>query len=227
MLPMFEHLLDLLLPRRCPGCGRGGTLLCPRCGPRVPLPGRCPGCRRLSPAGLTHPKCRGRTAIDGLTALARYADPLTRGMLLDAKFRGVRGYVKALGSRLGAEWRGTGLRRPAALVPVPLHWTRERARGFNQAALLAASFGRAVGLPVEPVLRRRRRTRPQSALDDHARIRNLQNAFRVSGPVPSRVILVDDIATSGATLDAAARALRDAGCSWVEGAVVASELPER
>lgn len=225
--PFFELLLDFVLPRACLGCGRDGVLLCASCGPRMALPGRCPGCRKLSPAGLAHPKCHKRTGLDGIVALAAYADPLVRRALLAAKYDGVQDLAVLLGARLGAAWQYAGLRKPAAVVPVPLHWTRERRRGFNQAERIAFGFSRATGLPVVPALRRVRSTRAQSGIPSNRRRVNVKGAFKAMRPVPDRVILVDDIATSGATLESSAAVLRDAGASWVEAAVVATELPKR
>jgi ComF family protein len=132
-----------------------------------------------------------------------------------------------LGARLGAAWRNVSLRQPAAVVPVPLHWIRHRSRGFNQAERIAFGFSRASGLPVIPALRRVRSTRAQSGVPSDSRRVNVKGAFEAVRPIPDRVILVDDIATSGATLETSAAVLRNAGASWVEAAVVATELPKR
>src|SRR5439155_20729340 len=108
----------------------------------------------------------------------------------------------------------------AVLVPVPLHPARLRARGFNQALLLARALGRRLDLPVAPrVLVRRRATRAQPGLDAVERRRNLREAFRVRAPgtvAGRRVELVDDVLSTGAPADACARALLAAGAVRVD-----------
>jgi len=114
-----------------------------------------------------------------------------------------------------------------AIVPVPLHWRRRLHRGFNQAERIARPLARALGLPVVPYLRRIRATPPQSLLGRPARIANLRRAFRVSQPERLRglsLLLVDDVATTGATLEAAAAVLRQAGAERVVAVTVARTL---
>jgi ComF family protein len=108
--------------------------------------------------------------------------------------------------------------RPACLVPVPLHPGRARERGFDQAEELARRLARRVAVPLRPgLLERVRPTRPQAGLPAAARRRNLRNAFRAAGgEVPERLTLVDDVLTTGATVAAAATALRRAGAREVE-----------
>ena len=103
---------------------------------------------------------------------------------------------------------------PLPIVPVPVHPDRRRERGYNQAALLAGWLGRSAGLPVIEALVRGRATTRQHRLDRAGRLRNLRDAFRLAEgarPPPS-VIVVDDILTTSATLEACAGVLRDAGC---------------
>src|SRR5690606_25479155 len=116
------------------------------------------------------------------------------------------------------------LPRPGALLPVPLHRGRLRRRGYDQALELARPLARALDLPLLPgALRRVRATRPQSELDAAARARNLRGAFAVEAgtPLPAHVALVDDVMTTGATLHAAALALRRAGVARVDAWVCA------
>lgn len=105
---------------------------------------------------------------------------------------------------------------PEALIPVPLHASRLRQRGFNQALELARYWGRCRGIPVSPQLIRIRATRIQSGLPAGERLTNVTGAFRVSGEVPAHVALVDDVVTTGSTTAEAARALRLAGAGRVD-----------
>ncbi len=112
------------------------------------------------------------------------------------------------------------------LVPVPIHPQRLRERGYNQAGLLAAGLARIARLPTADLLLRRRATTRQHRLDRAARLRNLRDAFAVKpdARAPPMVILVDDILTTSATLEACAAVLRDAGAAHVFGFAVAREV---
>ena len=115
---------------------------------------------------------------------------------------------------------------PSVLVPVPLHPERRRARGYNQAELLCRSLADQTGLPTSAVLRRARPTTKQHRLNRAARLHNLRGAFvmQPGAVVPYSVILVDDIITTTATLEACASVLRDAGCATVYGFALAREV---
>lgn len=120
-------------------------------------------------------------------------------------------YGKEMAKQLGGWIRRTGI---TLIVPVPLHPARRRLRGYNQAALLARAVGRQLGIPVEErLLYRRRGTAPQKTLSAKERRENLKNAFSVRGdPRPGeRILLIDDIYTTGSTADAAAACLKRAG----------------
>jgi ComF family protein len=112
----------------------------------------------------------------------------------------------------------------AALVPVPVHAERLAARGYDQAALLGDALGRQTRLPVSAALVRVRATTKQHRLDRGARLRNLRGAFAVNGRAPPVAILVDDIITTTATLEACAGVLHDAGCEAVYGLAIAREV---
>jgi ComF family protein len=123
-----------------------------------------------------------------------------------------------------------GWRAAAALVPVPLHAVRRRERGFNQSELLASELSARLGLPVQPLLRRRLPTARQVGLAAAERRRNVSGAFHVPlelAPLCRNrcLVLVDDVLTTGATLDAAARALAGAGANPVLGLAAARALP--
>ena len=137
-------------------------------------------------------------------------------------------------ARLAAELAGASLvtfdrllaiSGPATLVPVPVNVARLRERGYNQALLLARAIGAARELRVADVLARSRATARQHGLDRSARLANLRSAFTArAGPIPGRIILVDDILTTGATLEACAAVLREAGASQVFGFAIAREV---
>ena len=112
----------------------------------------------------------------------------------------------------------------AVLVPIPIHRERLASRGYNQAALLADAIARRRRMRVISALQRVRPTTKQHRLNRVARLQNLRGAFASTGRAPSVVILVDDIITTTATLEACASVLREAGCEAVYGLGVAREV---
>jgi ComF family protein len=120
------------------------------------------------------------------------------------------------------------LRVSEGIVPVPLHFWRERKRGYNQSELLAVSLGNLTGLPVERrALKKIRPTRSQTELSREERIENVAGAFAVRRPETVRgrtLVLVDDVCTTGATLDACASALKEAGAKRVLALTVARQI---
>jgi hypothetical protein len=112
-------------------------------------------------------------------------------------------------------------------VPVPAHPRRNRRHGFNQAAALARAISRAAGLPVVDLLRREGASAPQVGLERRARLANARGSVRVVAQVPPAVVLVDDVYTTGATIDACARVLRDAGATEVMALTFARAMRPR
>jgi ComF family protein len=201
----------------------------------VPLPApRCAACaRRLHahavPEGYRCGACLARPpAYDRLLAAWSYEPPL------DAVVQGLKyGRLDYLGAQLAATMAaalGAQLAGADLVVPVPLHWRRRLARGYNQAEQIAHPLAALLGLPCRTLLRRRRATPPQTSLPRAARLANLRAAFAVraaASPAAAgrRILLIDDVSTTGATLDAAARALKRAGTAAVIAAV-AARTPE-
>lgn len=227
----FSHrLLDLLFPLRCVSCGSAGAALCSACMAgieRIP-DGQCAACSaRLRPEarGVCAP-CAARTpSLDGVYALAFARGPMMKAIHA-LKYRGQTSVAEPLGALLAEWWAGHALTADI-LLPVPLHPRRERQRGYNQSALLAKEFGRHIGLRVAPqMLERVKDTRPQVGLNAPARRQNMADAFHASNDLTGlRVLLLDDVATTGATMEAAASALRAAGAAGVVGLSLAHALP--
>ena len=212
----WEAALDILFPRRCVGCGRQGAFICPACLDAMPRLASDPGFR----AAPDDP-----AALDSLTAAFAF-EGVVRQAVHQLKYGHLRGLAPILATRLHAEVRE---RLPAAdlIIPVPLHPTRRRERGFNQSALLARGLTALSLIPIdEAALRRTRHHPPQARTADLAARRvNVRGAFRASGiPDGCRVILMDDVATSGATLNAAAAALKADGAAEVHGLTLAREV---
>ena len=241
---LLDRLVHALLPAPCLGCGqplpaRGATLgLCGVC--RAALSRQpaqaCAVCAlplretyALPPGYLCGACRRDPPAFDRLLALWSYRPPLD-AVVRALKFRRLdylgRHLAAALAAELGPRIRGIdrGIDR---VVPVPLHWRRHLARGYNQAERIARPLAALLGLPFSAALSRGRATPPQSLLGRTQRLANLRRAFRVPRPQEVRglhLLLVDDVATTGATLDAAAETLKRAGAAAVT-ALVAARTP--
>lgn len=224
-MAVLRTVLDWLLPPRCGGCGALGGWLCPRCVAGIrrleePLCRRCG--RELESAGAPCACSRRLRHLARLRAAAAYEGPLARAVHR-FKYRGWRALAPALARLLIARLVVDGV--PASYVlAVPLHRARRRRRGYNQSELLAQEVRRALVLRAPPGrLVRTRDTRPQVGLDRPRRRANVDGAFRWEGTNGLRepVLLVDDVVTTGATLEACAAALAEAGFGRVSGITLA------
>ncbi len=204
-------LLDLLFPPRCVGCGKAGTWFCEECYAQIEFiqPPLCPRCGRPTIGGRLCFLCqRDPLRIDGIRAVAYFEGPL-RKAIHRFKYDNLRDLAVPLGRLLAVYLERDPL--PAeVIVPVPLHPKRLRERGYNQSALLARRLGELTGLPLlEGSLLRVRETAPQVELSAQERKENVRDAFacvdeQVAG---KRVLLIDDVCTTGATLEACSIAL--------------------
>lgn len=180
------------------GCGMRRGRLCPACAagmPDAPAPGQAPGAGRV-------------------TAAAAY-EGVARDLVLDLKLRGRRDAVGPLVDAMcRAVWRH-GL-AASTVTWVPGRPRDAAVRGFDHAELLARRVAARLGLDPSGLLTRTHATRDQTGLSRAQRFRNLAGAFTAYRPVPARVVLIDDVLTTGATAAACSRALRDAGASLVE-----------
>ena len=216
-------LLDLILPPACAGCGRAGALLCGACLGAFAPPSR-PEDRFVAPnAGIVV----GDALILALAAFA-HAGPMRRA-LAALKYSGASRLAPII-AREAAPFLAPlrAIAGPAVLVPVPVHRERLRTRGYNQAELIAAAVSRTCAIHTAALLERVRPTEKQHRLDRAARLANLRGAFAALSVARSRppvtAILVDDIITTTATLEACASVLVEAGVRHVYGFAVAREV---
>ena len=220
------EVAEALLPQRCLVCGRFGAALHDRCAPELPraAPPRCAVC--WAPGATARSEGCERCAhspppFAALRTPFRFAGAARRA-LLEAKFRGMTGLLEPMATAAAAVVPASWA--VEAVVPVPLHPGRQRRRGYNQAEVAARTVAAELGVPLKrSLLWRVRATPPQAALDARARGRNLRGAFVVAGWPPPRVLLVDDVTTTGATFEAAAAALSRAGAEAVYALALARE----
>jgi len=216
-------LLSLFFPAHCGGCdcrlgeGESPGMLCAECRVKIiSLSGQlCPVCSHPMAGHFQCPNCEGRLWHLSMIVAASRQEGLVREMIHRFKYGRDQSLVRPLAHLLPSALQDSRIRekRFDAIVPVPLHPLRERERGFNQSALLAAQLGKYLNLPVRPMLKRIRVTAPQARFDRHQRMENLAGAFDLRGMVSegAKLLLVDDVTTTGATFDACASVLREAG----------------
>ena len=215
--------VEALLPQRCLVCGRFGAALHDRCVDELPAasPPRCGVCWAPGAGGVCARCAAAPPSFASLRAPLRFTGAARRA-LLEAKFRGVTRVLEPLAMAAArlvpAAWEVD------AVVPVPLHPGRQRRRGYNQSQIAAAVVARELGLPLErSLLWRVRATPPQARLSAQERATNLRGAFVAAGWAPPRLLLVDDVTTTGATFEAGATALRRAGAEAVYALALARE----
>ena len=220
--------LDLMFPPRCVGCGEGGSFLCDGCVAALPVAegSRCPRCwQPRSDAWLCDDCQAAPPSYDGLRAAFVYGRT-ARELVHALKYRGMTALAPRMGSLLTEAARRHDVEADL-VVPVPLSGLRRRLRGYNQAEALARPLAMELQLPLRPqALARRRDTPPQArSADAEARRRNVTDAFvcRDRGVGGRRVLLVDDVTTTGATLAACAVALRAGGAESIWALTFARE----
>ncbi len=222
---LYQSFLDTFFPPKCVICGEEGHLICKKCANEI-IPLRvqvCPVCKQKSLHGATCPSCKNRTNLDGLIVWASYSqNPNLNQTITKSKYVGYKQTLKILGNllvrRLNQEHVGK-----VVFVPVPLHWRRKWVRGFNQAEVLLDSV-QDKNL-IQNILIRTKNTIPQvKVASREARLNNLKNVFLCEEDLSGReeiFVIVDDVCSTGATLEDCARALKKAGAKKVYGLVLA------
>lgn len=222
-MKLIKSALNILLPQQCLLCMSASSApICEHCHPSLPLLGlACQRCALpLKQAVAQCGRCLSKPpSFDASRAAFYYAAPVNK---LISQFKH-GGHLSAgrlleafLVERIRRDWNPDD---PLDLVTaVPLHWTRQLRRSFNQSAFLAESLARQFRLPFVQVVRRRFATPKQQALSRKQRLRNLRNAFSADAPLVEgrSIVIVDDVLTTGATAEALSRTLKRAGARRVE-----------
>jgi ComF family protein len=225
----IRSIFNRLFPRNCLLCGADAAAhtLCRGCAAELPWhrQPQCPQCATPTPDGQRCGAClKQPPAFDRTHAALAYAFPIDR-LIPRLKYHGQLAIAPALGACL-AEAVATAP-RPDRLIVMPLHAARIRERGFNHASAIAHGLSQQLGLPLDlDCCRRTRDTPPQMGLKHDARRRNVRGAFACTGDVRGKhIALVDDVMTTGTSLNELAATLKQAGAREVSCWVVARALP--
>lgn len=237
-LDLKDDILDFVYPQTCPICRnplkREEKDICDDCWKALallPSP-YCPYCKSFLEdeheitnhqcAYLSKPKDRRILAVRSLGTFDAYYKKLVHRFKYDKKIHLGRRLAQRLGESISQE---KGFAGCDMVIPVPLHRARQRERGFNQSEVLAEGISQATGLPLlKDVLKRKKNTKDQTYLNVQQRAENVKGAFVVTQPErisDKKVILVDDVMTTGATLNECARMLQKAGATRVFAATLA------
>lgn len=217
-----QILLDLLLPPQCLHCGAPNSFLCADCLSKISFitEAVCHRCGTPAAGDSTCPQCRRHTLqyIDGIRSAAYFEDNPIRSAIHNLKYNNHRAVAQSLAKILAEAYRRHKL-SVQVVVPVPLHRSRYKDRGYNQSELLAKQLGNLLNLPVNTTtLARTQKTAAQMSLGVQERRQNVAGAFScINNQLANQnVLLIDDVCTTGSTLDACAAALKagQAGSVW-------------
>lgn len=235
---MFNFLKDFIFPRRCLGCGQWGEYLCSDCLNLIKTCDEriCPMCGRPSLGGLTHPVCHQPLSLDGLTSIFIYQGIIKRA-IIKLKYKFVTDLAETIVelflSFCGEDkaFSQVAKQKNVFLVPIPLYWQRKNWRGFNQTELLGKIISAKLGIGFLPdLLVRKRKTKSQTKLSRAYRQKNILGAFKINQKFKvgtssqlkySKIILFDDVWTSGATMREGAKVLKRNNFNKVWGLTLA------
>lgn len=221
-------ILDLFFPVSCLTCGKYGKYICEVCLAKVRTPTPiCPQCFRWSHKGKVHAKCETKD-LDSLISVWKYED-IVKKAIVALKYKYAAKISEELGSSAADALSKTSFSLPKkpVLVPIPLYWLRKNQRGFNQSEEVGRLISEKMGWEFNPeLLVKNRRTKFQAELSKEERLKNIKKAFflnqkYINTPIPSNIVLFDDVWTTGATLKEAARVLKKGGAGKVWGLTIA------
>lgn len=229
--------LDFVFPKYCVNCRKLGSYLCANCLTYISFDTEeiCVVCNRPAINGLTHPGCFGKYTIDGVFSAISYKGA-SKKLIYNFKYKPYLSDLKNVLVDLFYEkliqkeefYRICKNNKPLILTPIPLHNSKLRSRGYNQAEILAISLAKKLGFPVFNLLQRVKKTPSLAGLTQKIRKENIKGAFEVEKDKKdilknAAVFLVDDIFTTGATLNEAARTLKKNGAGKVYGLALARD----
>lgn len=217
---VLRRMARWVAPPSCVVCGGEGRVVCQACvqGLVTPRSPTCFWCGAPTPHGRTCGSCRVLITLEGVVVASHY-EGASRQLISVLKYHHQRDAAAALAATLTPLLDASDF---DVVTSVPIATSRLRQRGYNQSELIAREVARQLGLPYRPLLRRLRNTQ-QVGKSRHQRLEQVSGLFVARGTPPRRVLVVDDVLTTGATLNACAIALQAAGAQEVWGAVAARD----
>lgn len=213
-------LADVFYPKYCFGCRRSGGYLCKFCSAQLPMTAQsfCIMCNKPSFNGLTHKSCQTPSTPDQLMSVFSYHTQIISDMIIMGKYYFVSEVFALLGIMAAESIKnsnGFSTFSDYIICPLPLHPSKRRWRGFNQSDIIASAFEHSFNIPAIPLLNRQKRTRTQKDLNAKERKSNMTNAFVPTQEIPQKIILIDDVCTTGQTLIEATKTLKQNGAQKV------------
>lgn len=224
---LWEQSVDLVFPPECTACGKEGAWVCSSCKRSLVRHQnlQCPSCGHAFWRGFFCRRCSSGSYLIQCVAAFRYADKGVARMVKALKYDSVTKSAPALASFMVSAWNDTGGTRSGVCIPISLHPLRKKERGYNQAELLARFCASGIGLSYsDDILVRVRHTPPQTERSRQDRKANILDAFSCKKPDALKgldVVLIDDVYTTGATLQEAARVLKESGAREVRALTLA------
>ncbi len=222
---LWKSFLNLIFPKYCLNCGMEGDWLCNQCQYKIKfIENRlCPICKRQTKLGELCLICRKNYELSGVLAASRFKKPV-KNLIHQLKYKNSKELIEVL-AKITAKGIKAHLKPgDRLLVPIPLHKSQLEKRGFNQAKLLASKLEKKLKTPVKNILKRIKKTRSQTKLSRQERKKNLKDAFNLGNKIDLKgkiIYLVDDVCTTGTTLEEAAKVLKKAGAEEVWGLTTA------
>ena len=219
-------ITDIIFPIECVGCGKSGEFLCSFCVLKIKtIPVQvCHYCRKPQAFGKTCDQCSNKNRLDGLFILGPYDQPILKEAIHAWKHERVKEVGNILGLRLADQIAHSFFLENSIIAHIPLRKPRQFDRGFNQSEQLALILAQKFQIPAKSLLIKIKDTEPQSSLNREKRLLNIHGVFapakdaKLSG---QNIILIDDITTTGATMEEACRVMKKAGTKSVWGIALA------
>jgi len=221
--------LDLLFPKFCEKCGKEGSYLCPKCGHheiKINLNNTCHVCKKPIKNSFVHNLCKKKTNLEGVFVMTKYTKFLEK-YIGDIKFefyyQMIDDLMPFLYEYIEKNQEIKNIILNSTIICVPLHRFRMNWRGFNQAEIIARKIAEKYGLKYENLIKKVKRTKTQVGLSRKQRLFNLKNVFEINSPIEklNQIVIVDDVMTTGTTLEECAKVLKKGGVEKVWGLVVA------
>lgn len=231
-MKLLCSLKDFLAPKKCMNCASLGVFLCENCMEHIQknLP-FCYVCKKSSPNFEIHSNCKKEIYLDTLVVPYHYKETLIKKSITDGKFYKKQEVFEELGRYIAPIVRTTLQKtdlKNSIIIPIPLHLFRSWKRGYNQSEILARTLAKELIIPFDTLIKKQKNTRHQSHLSRQARLLNIKNCFTIKKSNIDKVdnkiiILVDDVVSTGATLNEAAKILKQNGAKEVMWVVIGSD----